>query len=730
MVLTREVQTFRGLSYRLLSGDASITAQQRTQGEVVRQASTAVDLLVARHAELALAPQWHPAQAKVQDLLQAPADSTREALMDQGVAVVAQLSRLLHTLGDHSGMIFDSDDTCFLLVELGLERQLPLLEAMGKARARASAALLSPEARGAARPVLHELINRIHHRADDLRERLEALQQHGVVLPEGWPRAEQAARNFAQTLRQHFDAEHPPATAPSPAAFFQEASAAMNLLAQAQDDSWRLLEARLAERIASNSSRLQLALLALCLGGLLTTYLITVFVVSFSQGLQRLQDALSAYAAGNLATHATLEGDDEVAQLGQSAEQVAEKLSNIVSEMRSSAMRLGQTGEAVAASASALAERTDEQARHIVQTVGVVGELSGAVAANASACSQLDHTTAQLREQAQASGALMQETVQAMAELESSSRRASDMVGVIDGIAFQTNILALNAAVEAARAGEAGRGFAVVAAEVRSLAQRSATAAAEVRTLLQGSHQQVNQSAQRLGEAGRAIDGLVQGVHEVSSALQSIAQTSAQQSASLAGVAHSVGNLDALTRQNQDMVTDSTTAALELMDRAGTLANDVSAIQLRQGSADEARNLVERAHSLIQRKGLQTGMAEIRQDSAYVDRDLYIFITDNRGVYRLHAANPAREGHRVHEAPGIDGDAFVRDAWTAANSSHWVDYTILNPMTGLPQRKTSFVVALDGELVLGCGFYRHQLRDDSVMLSGEAAPGEGGIEMF
>ena len=233
----------------------------------------------------------------------------------------------------------------------------------------------------------------------------------------------------------------------------------------------------------------------------------------------------------------------------------------------------------------------------------------------------------------------------------------------------------------------------------------------------------------------RTIQALVDGVREVSTALRSIAETSAQQSTSLAEVAQSVGNLDALTRQNQDMVNDSTTAALELMDRAGNLANDVSAIRLRQGSADEARNLVERAHSLIQRKGLQAGMAEIRNDPGFVDRDLYIFITDQQGVYRLHAANRAREGHRVHEAPGIDGDAFVRDAWVAANSTHWVDYAILNPMTGQPQRKTSFVVALDGELVLGCGFYRHQLRDDNDIYTqappgGEANGASVGIEMF
>lgn len=460
-----------------------------------------------------------------------------------------------------------------------------------------------------------------------------------------------------------------------------------------------------------------LTLGGLLVSGLILLYFATAFVVDFKSRLQVLIDTMNAYAEGDLVPRAQLQGRDELSALGHTAERVAEKLSQIVAEMRSSAMRLSQTGESVAASASALAERTDEQAQHIVQAVQSVGQLSDGVAENAAASLQLDSTTRVLREEAERSGQLMTETAQAMTALEASSRKVGEFVGVIDSIAFQTNILALNAAVEAARAGESGRGFAVVAAEVRSLAQRSAGAAAEVRQLLAASGQQVTASAGRLHQVEQTLGRVVQGVQQVSTALRTIAETSSGQSAELSEIARGVGNLDALTRQNQQMVGDSTLSALELMDRAGRLANDVSAIRLRQGSADEARNLVDRAMSLIQRQGLAAAIAQMRQPgSGFVDRDLYVFITDAQGVYRLHTGNPVMEGRRVHEAPGIDGDRFVRESLAEAHGSHWVDYTITNPLSGLPQSKTSYVLPLEGDLVLGCGFYRHQLQQEQSSL--------------
>ena len=475
------------------------------------------------------------------------------------------------------------------------------------------------------------------------------------------------------------------------------------------------------------------------LSWLTSLYFGAALILSFKTNLEGLGGTLTAYAQGNLVPHANAHMHGEVTEIAAHVEKVGQQLSNIVSEIRSNSLRLSLTGEAVVVAASALQERTQEQSTHIGQTSLTIDALNQEVAQNACATSQLDEITRRLRQDAQASGQGMHESIHAISELESDSKRVSEIIGLIDNIAFQTNILALNAAIEAARAGELGRGFAVVAAEVRNLAQRSASAAADVRQIISRTQDQVRRSSARLQESGKTIDTLVCGVQSVSDASRSIADNSGRQSIKLQELADSVKSLESLTQQNLMMANESTAVAMELMDRAGSLSHDVAAIQLRQGSAEEARNLVDRAHALIQKEGLQGAKHIIHQPgSGFVDRDLYVFVTDEQGIYRIHAASPDKEGARVHDTAGIDGDAFVRDTRLAVQGNHWVDYQIVNPLTGLPQQKTSYVVPLDDNMVLGCGFYRHRLSSVHAVIEFDAqahAPGassasSGGAEFF
>ena len=435
-------------------------------------------------------------------------------------------------------------------------------------------------------------------------------------------------------------------------------------------------------------------------------YMGMAFFASFSGSLRVLHDGVTAVAAGNLAHKVQVQGSDELAEIGGVVERMSERLSVMVAEIRSSAVRVGISGQQLSSSGDALSQRTEAQAANLKQTVATVGQLSEAVAANAGAAHDLDQMTGQLRQQAEAGGAAMRETVQSMTTLEASSRKVAEIISVIDGIAFQTNILALNAAVEAARAGESGRGFAVVATEVRQLAQRSGSAAAEIRHLIGQSTEQVSQSVSRIQRTNGTLDAVVNGVRDVSDKLRGIAQASAQQSTSLGEVSRSVGSLDEITQQNASMVEESSRASGELVTRATVLSDAVATIRLRQGSADEARSLVDKAVNLIKARGLHAAADTFRQPSGgFLDRDLYIFVTDRDGRYHVHGAKPAMQGKLVHEVPGIDGDRFARESWAATSGNHWVEYSIINQTTGKVQPKASYVVAISDKLLVGCGIY-------------------------
>ncbi len=450
---------------------------------------------------------------------------------------------------------------------------------------------------------------------------------------------------------------------------------------------------------------------ALLGGGLALAVLLLLALASrhsLRDSLHGLRRSMDTVAKGDLSQALQFDGRDELAGLGRQLEFTKGQLSALVAEIRSSAVRVGMSGQDVAASSQSLAQRTDTQASSLRQTVSAVGHLSQDAASNASAAGQLDQLTEGLRLQAEAGGQAMQEAVQAMAGLERSSQRVAEIIGVIDAIAFQTNILALNAAVEAARAGESGRGFAVVAAEVRQLAQRSAQSAGEIRSLIARSTEQVNASVAQTRSVGQTLGDLVDGVRRVSDELRAIARASEAQSSGLQEVSRNVGSLDEITRDNASLVVQSSQASADLVQRAQVLSGAVLSIRLRQGSADEARALVGRAFDLLRSRPWPDASVQLHsREQGFVDRDLYVFVIDRNGAYRLHGAKPAMEGKRVHEVPGINGDRFVRDAWAAAPQGGWVDYDIVNPETNVVQPKTSYVRALDDQLLVGCGVYRH-----------------------
>jgi len=258
-------------------------------------------------------------------------------------------------------------------------------------------------------------------------------------------------------------------------------------------------------------------------------------------------------------------------------------LSRIVGQVRNSSDSIA-TGSAQIASGNAdLSQRTEVQASNLQQTAASMEQLSGTVKTSAEAAGQANQLAASASAAAINGGALVATVVSTMQDIAASSKKIADIIGVIDGIAFQTNILALNAAVEAARAGEQGRGFAVVASEVRSLAGRSADAAKEIKSLISASVETVEMGARQVNDAGASMTEIVSQVQRVSQLISQISGASTEQSLGINQVTEAVTQLDQVTQQNAALVEESAAAAESLSHQAATLADVVSVFKLSAG---------------------------------------------------------------------------------------------------------------------------------------------------
>jgi methyl-accepting chemotaxis protein len=255
-------------------------------------------------------------------------------------------------------------------------------------------------------------------------------------------------------------------------------------------------------------------------------------------------------------------------------------LAGIVSQVRFASDSIATGSSQIAAGNADLSQRTENQASSLQQTAASMEELTSTVRQNADTAHQANTLAAKASQAAVVGGGAVQQVVTTMQDIAASSKKIADIIGVIDGIAFQTNILALNAAVEAARAGEQGRGFAVVASEVRSLAQRSAEAAREIKSLIGASVDNVEQGDRQVQDAGRAMGAIVSEIQTVSAFIEQISRATAEQTTGIGQVSEAVGQLDHVTQQNAALVEESAAAAESLSAQAARLAEVVNVFKL------------------------------------------------------------------------------------------------------------------------------------------------------
>ena len=312
--------------------------------------------------------------------------------------------------------------------------------------------------------------------------------------------------------------------------------------------------------------------LVIALGGIPSAVLTLALMSRLRSGFRLALESATAIAGGNLSHAVPQSGGDEIGHLLEAMEKMRSSLHRVISQVRTGSDSIASASREVATGTQDLSNRTEQQATSLEQTASASEELASTVQNNAENAAQASQLAGSASELATRGGTVVSQVVDTMGAINTSSRKIVDIIGVIDGIAFQTNILALNAAVEAARAGEQGRGFAVVASEVRSLAQRSAEAAKEIKTLISDSVEKVGVGTEQVAQAGATMQEIVNGIKRVADIVGEIASASREQSAGIAQINQSVTQLDGVTQQNAALVEETSAASNALQEQARDLA--------------------------------------------------------------------------------------------------------------------------------------------------------------
>jgi methyl-accepting chemotaxis protein len=296
--------------------------------------------------------------------------------------------------------------------------------------------------------------------------------------------------------------------------------------------------------------------------------------------LNDLMDMFGALAEGDFRRRITTDYAGSFGALKNDANAMADRVGRIIGDIKTSTREVTNAAAEISSSTTDLSQRTEEQAASLEETSASMEEISATVKKNAENALQANQSASGTREVADRGGHVVAKAIDAMARIEDSSRKISDIIGVIDEIARQTNLLALNAAVEAARAGEAGRGFAVVAAEVRSLAQRSSQAAKDIKELITNSNSQVKDGVDLVNKAGTALSEIVQSINKVADIVSDIANASAEQASGIEQVNRALTQMDEVTQQNSALVEENAATAKTLEHQANAMEERVAAFRI------------------------------------------------------------------------------------------------------------------------------------------------------
>lgn len=595
-------QQHRGLSAVYLSGNDSVASRrQEKQAEV----SAAVEAVLESSAiyknanadalRRDISAQWRELAQDVSSRALTPPQSYQ-----RHTRLIAEMKFLLGNIVDSSTMALDPEADTYYTIQASLNYIPMVTESLGQLRARGGPILARGQITDAEKDVMRLTsdlaVSNFSLGADALEKAMNANSAFEQAIK--GPLADARAAYERLVLLNKNELLDKSATTMAPVAWVESTTAGIDVQFKLLDSVFGALSKELMAREASASRLSAVAIVGFLVLITLVSWIGYSVVRTTSGAAQEALMAAQALERGDLTYSVHASSRDEIGQMTEALSRAMDHLARTIGDIRTTSESVSTASGQIASGNQDLSSRTEEQASSLQETAASMEQLTSTVKQSADNARQANQLASSASEAATKGGEVVGQVVATMEDITASSKKIADIISVIDGIAFQTNILALNAAVEAARAGEQGRGFAVVAGEVRNLAQRSAQAAREIKSLISDSVEKVDNGSKQVAEAGAAMSDIVLQVKRVTDLIGEITTASLEQSSGIGQVNDAITQMDQVTQQNAALVEESAAAAASLKDQAERLAGAVSVFKV---SHQQGQQLISAAQASAKR---------------------------------------------------------------------------------------------------------------------------------